>query len=54
MRYKFDDNVDDTRKEAFRAAAADWRAVSCIAVIEDDNAETWQRNKFMMYFSSSL
>ena len=41
VRYKFDADVDDTRKEAFRAAAADWRTHTCIAVVEDDNAETW-------------
>jgi hypothetical protein len=40
VRYKFDVGVDDTRKEAFRAAAADWRTHTCIAVVEDDNAET--------------
>jgi len=40
VRYKFDADVDDTRKEAFRAAAADWRTHTCIAVVEDDNAET--------------
>ena len=39
MRYKFDTGVDDTRKEAFRAAAADWRLHTCIAVVEDPNAE---------------
>lgn len=41
VRYKFDTDVDDTRKEAFRAAAADWRTHTCIAVVEDDNAEAW-------------
>ena len=40
VRYKFDVGVDDTRKEAFCAAAADWRTHTCIAVVEDDNAET--------------
>ena len=40
VRYKFDAGVDDTRKEAFRAAAADRRTHTCIAVVEDDNAET--------------
>eukprot|EP00435_Cladocopium_sp_Y103_P073690 s7_g44.t1 len=40
VRYKFDADVDNTRKEAFRAAAADWRTHTCIAVVEDDNAET--------------
>ena len=38
VRYKFDTDVDDTRKEAFRAAAADWRTHTCVAVIEDDAA----------------
>ena len=38
VRYKFDTDVDNTRKEAFRAAAADWRTHTCVAVIEDDNA----------------
>ena len=43
MRYKFDTGVDDTRKEAFRAAAADWRLHTCIAVVEDPNAEArWE------------
>ena len=40
VRYKFDADVDNTRKEAFRAAAADWRTHTCISVVEDDNAET--------------
>lgn len=51
MRYKFDVDVDDVRKEAFRAAAADWRAVSCIAVIEDPDAETWHSERLMGVFS---
>ena len=51
VRYKFDVDVDDIRKEAFRAAAADWRAVSCIAVIEDPDAETWHSERMMGVFS---
>eukprot|EP00438_Fugacium_kawagutii_P031262 Skav218634 [mRNA] locus=scaffold365:221048:221632:+ [translate_table: standard] len=42
VRYKFDVDVDDTRKETFRAAAADWRTHTCIAVIEDDAADAWR------------
>ena len=38
VRYKFDTDVDDVRKEAFRAAAADWRTHTCVGVIEDDAA----------------
>ncbi|CAK9088592.1 Hypothetical protein SCF082_LOCUS41836, partial [Durusdinium trenchii] len=38
VRYKFDVDVDDTRKEAFRAAAAEWRLHTCVAVVEDENA----------------
>eukprot|EP00435_Cladocopium_sp_Y103_P073183 s7_g42.t1 len=45
VRYKFDADVDDTRKEAFRAAAADWRTHTCIAVVEDDNAETCRSSR---------
>ena len=51
VRYKFDVDVDDIRKEAFRAAAAEWRAVSCIAVIEDPDAETWHSERMMGVFS---
>ena len=55
VRYKFDVGVDDTRKEAFRAAAADWRTHTCIAVVEDDNAETWsgEVNEGLMALLSS-
>ena len=45
VRYKFDAGVDDTRKEAFRAAAADWRTHTCIAVVEDANAETYRLSR---------
>lgn len=41
VRYKFDTDVDDVRKEAFRAAASEWRMYTCIAVVEDEAAEAW-------------
>eukprot|EP00438_Fugacium_kawagutii_P008731 Skav223575 [mRNA] locus=scaffold2909:37156:42226:+ [translate_table: standard] len=42
VRYKFEADVDDVRKEAFRAAASEWRMHTCIAVVEDEAAETWR------------
>lgn len=36
--YKFDAGVDDARKEVFRAAAAEWRLHTCVALVEDDDA----------------
>ena len=53
VRYKFDAGVDDTRKEAFRAAAADWRTHTCVAVVEDANAETCRLSRLTIGWDES-
>eukprot|EP00913_Durusdinium_trenchii_P023080 g21671.t1 len=37
FRYKFKDGTDAARKEGLRAAAAEWRLHTCVAVIEDQD-----------------
>lgn len=45
VRYKFDTDVDATRKEAFRAAAAEWRLHTCVGFVEDQNAVALEASK---------